>query len=155
MEAIVNKFYESFQKLDSNGMVDCYHQDIVFEDPAFGILKGERAKNMWRMLCENQKGKDFKLLFSNVTADDEHGSALWEAFYTFSRTKRKVHNKVEAKFEFKDGQILKHTDSFDLYRWSKQAMGFKGAVLGKTLFFKNKVRYNTAKMLDKYKKKTA
>ena len=65
MEAIINKFYESFQKLDSNGMVDCYHQDIVFEDPAFGILKGERAKNMWRMLCENQKGKDFKLLFSN------------------------------------------------------------------------------------------
>ena len=150
MESVINKFYQSFQKLDAEGMVSCYHDDIVFEDPAFGVLKGERAKNMWRMLCKSQEGKDFKLIFSNVTSDEIHGSALWEAFYTFSKTNRKIHNVIQAQFEFKNGKIIKHTDSFDLYKWSKQAMGIKGVVLGRTLFFKNKIRYNTSKMLDKF-----
>jgi len=150
MESVINKFYQSFQKLDAEGMVSCYHDDIVFEDPAFGVLKGERAKNMWRMLCKSQEGKDFKLIFSNVSSDGIHGSALWEAFYTFSKTNRKIHNVIQAQFEFKNGKIIKHTDSFDLYKWSKQAMGIKGVVLGRTLFFKNKIRYNTSKMLDKF-----
>ena len=152
MESIINKFYKAFQNLDAERMAECYHGDIVFEDPAFGVLKGERASNMWRMLCDSQKGKDFKLIYSNVKADENTGSALWEAFYTFSKTGRKIHNPVQAQFKFKDGKIINHMDSFDLYKWSKQALGYKGAVLGKTLFFKNKVRYNTSKMLDEFEK---
>ena len=41
------------------------------------------------------------------------GSAHWEADYTFSATKRKVHNVVDARFELRDGLIVKHTDVFD------------------------------------------
>ncbi|MEM6515755.1 MAG: nuclear transport factor 2 family protein [Bacteroidota bacterium] len=150
MQTLIEKFYNSFQALDAEGMVECYHENIVFEDPAFGVLKGERAKNMWRMLCESQKGKDFKITFSEINGDDHTGSALWQAFYTFSKTNRKVHNVIQAKFEFKDGKIIKHTDNFDLYTWSKQAMGLKGVLLGRTGFFKNKLKQSTSKMLDKF-----
>lgn len=59
MKNIIENFYEAFANLDAETMVSYYHDDIVFEDPAFGILKGNRAKNMWRMLCESQKNKDF------------------------------------------------------------------------------------------------
>ncbi|MBR9915016.1 MAG: nuclear transport factor 2 family protein [Algicola sp.] len=152
MELLIETFYKAFDELDAETMVSCYHDDIVFEDPAFGILKGERAGNMWRMLCESQKGKDFRIVYSNIVAHGDTGSAMWEAFYTFSKTGRKVHNTITAQFEFHEGKIIKHTDHFDLYKWSKQALGFKGLVLGRTLFFKNKLRHQTNHLLSKYEK---
>ena len=153
MKNVIEKFYTAFSNLDADTMVSCYHDDIIFEDPAFGVLKGERAKNMWRMLCESQKNKDFQVTYSNISVSDDKGSASWEAFYTFSKTGRKVHNTIAATFEFKDGKIIKHTDAFNLYKWSKQALGLKGFVLGRTKYFSNKLKTQTNRLLDKYEKK--
>jgi limonene-1,2-epoxide hydrolase len=57
MKNIVEAFYETFANLDAENMVKYYHPDVVFRDPAFGELKAERTKNMWRMLCHSQKRK--------------------------------------------------------------------------------------------------
>ncbi len=150
MKNSIETFYKAFSRLEADKMIACYHDDIIFEDPAFGILEGDRAKAMWQMLCESQKGKDFKVIFSNIEANEKEGSAHWEAFYTFSKTGRKVHNKIDAAFEFKDGLIIKHTDDFDLHNWAKQAMGFKGLIIGRTSYFKNKLKAQTNYILDKY-----
>jgi limonene-1,2-epoxide hydrolase len=152
VKQLLETFYSAFQVLDAEAMVACYHPEIVFQDPAFGVLKGERAKNMWRMLCESQKGKDFKINYSHIEANETNGTAHWEAFYTFSKTNRKVHNIITAHFEFKDGKIIKHTDTFNIYNWSKQALGFRGVILGKTLFFKNKLKHQTNVLLTKFEK---
>ncbi len=152
MKNLIEKFYRSFSGLDAEKMLECYHPEIVFEDPAFGILKGDRARNMWRMLCKSQKGKDFRIFFSDVTFDGKTGSAKWEAHYIFSQTGRRVHNEIFAVFEFSDSLIIKHTDSFDLYKWSKQAMGLKGALFGKTSFFKSKLQERTNSLLDDFEK---
>jgi ketosteroid isomerase-like protein len=40
---IITKFYTAFQKLDYQAMNSCYSDDIVFSDPAFGLLRGEEA----------------------------------------------------------------------------------------------------------------
>jgi ketosteroid isomerase-like protein len=150
MKTLITKFYTSFNNLDAEKMCSCYHNDIVFEDPAFGILKGNRAKAMWQMLCESQKGKDFKVVVSNIKTNDDKGLAHWEAFYTFSKTGRKIHNKIDAKFEFKDGLIIKHTDNFNLHKWAKQAMGIKGVLFGGMGFFRSKLNTQINKLLDKY-----
>lgn len=150
MNQIIEKFYTAFNNCDGETMVSYYHDDIIFEDPAFGILKGKRAKSMWLMLCASQKGKGFKVEFSNIKADEKTGSAHWEAFYTFSKTGRKVHNKIDATFEFKDGLIIKHTDNFNLHKWAKQAMGTKGLLFGGMAFFKTKLQSQTNYLLDKY-----
>ncbi len=152
MEALINKFYSAFNDLDAETMCSCYHDEIVFEDPAFGILKGDKAKAMWQMLCESQKGKNFKVVHSEVKANNTEGSAHWDAFYTFSKTGRKVHNKIDAQFEFKDGLIIKHTDTFNLHKWAKQAIGFKGFLFGGMRFFKSKLKSQTNHLLDKYMK---
>lgn len=150
MTNTIETFYKAFNNLDADTMCSCYHDDIEFEDPAFGVLKGDRAKAMWQMLCESQKGKKFKVEVSNIKVDSHTGSAHWEAFYNFSKTGRKVHNKIDAKFEFKDGLIVKHSDSFDLHRWAKQALGFKGLLFGGMGFFKSKLNKQTNYLLDKY-----
>jgi len=152
MKNVIETFYKAFNELDAETMVECYHKDIVFEDPAFGKLKGERAKNMWRMLCESQKGKNFVVKATNITCNAKTGSAHWEAFYKFSKTGRKIHNKIDAAFIIKDGKIIKHTDYFNLHNWAKQALGFKGYLMGGTSFFKRKLHSQTNRLLNKFEK---
>lgn len=151
MEEVIRKFYEAFEKQDAETMVSFYHDDVIFSDPGFGTLKGERAKNMWRMLCES--ATDLRVESSNIKADESNGEAHWEAWYSFSQTGRKVHNIIDARFQFKDGKIIEHHDTFNLHRWAKQALGFKGALLGGTSFFKKKLHQQTGRMLDKFEKK--
>ncbi|WP_109851018.1 nuclear transport factor 2 family protein [Aquimarina sp. AU58] len=148
MKKLIETFYTGLSNLDAETMISCYHDDVVFEDPGFGKLKGNRAKGMWRMLCKN--ARNFRVEFSQVEANDQNGSAHWEAWYSFSKTGRSVHNKIDAQFEFKDGKIIKHTDDFNLHRWASQAIGWKGALLGGTGFFKKKLILKTNKMLDKF-----
>jgi len=152
MKKLNETFYTAFAKLDAEAMVNCYHDNITFKDPAFGILKGEKAKNMWRMLCESQKGKNFIVETSKIEFINNKGYAHWEAHYTFSKTGRQVHNSIEATFEFKDGKIINHTDQFNLHKWSKQALGFKGWLLGGTNFFKKKLNTQTNQLLSSYEK---
>ena len=152
MSSVIENFYQAFDQLDAETKVSYYHKDIVFEDPAFGVLKGEQAKNMWRMLCASQKKNRFKVIASNITTNQYNGSAHWEAHYIFSKTGRKVHNKIDASFEFKDGKIIKHTDHFNLHNWAKQALGFKGYLMGGTSFFRRKLKSQTYSLLKKFEK---
>jgi ketosteroid isomerase-like protein len=147
---IISQFYKAFKNLDAEAMVAYYHDDVEFEDPAFGKLYGIHAKNMWRMLCKSQQGKDFKVKFNDIQQVDYTVTANWEASYTFSITGRKVHNKIKAKFLFKDSKIIKHNDHFSLHRWAVQAMGFKGFALGWLPFFKSKLQAQTNRLLKKF-----
>ncbi len=148
MKTLIETFYTAFQNCDADTMVSCYHDDVVFEDPAFGKLKGDRAKNMWRMLCKN--AKDLKIEFSEIEANTTTGKAHWEAWYSFSQTGRNVHNKIDAQFEFKDGKIIKHIDHFNLHKWASQALGWKGKILGGTSFFRKKLNQQTNTLLNKF-----
>ncbi|MEM7181576.1 MAG: nuclear transport factor 2 family protein [Spirochaetota bacterium] len=125
---LIEKFYSSFQKKDIDGMLSCYHEDVSFDDPVFQGLKGWKANAMWKMLVE--RGKDMELSYHSIEANDTEGSAFWEPIYTFSKTGNTIHNKISAKFTFKDGKIYTHKDHFDLWRWIQMAMGLKGLLLG-------------------------
>lgn len=146
---IITAFYEAFSKGKANDMVAHYHPDIVFEDPAFGLLKGEEANAMWKMLIERSKG-NIKITFSQVEADAEKGGALWEAAYVFGPDKRKVVNKISATFEFKEDRIIRHRDSFDVWKWATQALGWKGWLLGWTSLMKKQIQKQSRALLKKY-----
>ncbi len=150
-EELVKTFYNSFQNRDSDGMIACYRSDIVFSDPAFGTLRGVEATSMWRMLCE--RGKDLEIEFGDIHADDDTGSAHWEAWYTFSKSKRRVHNIIEASFVFQDGKIIRHTDRFNLWRWSMMALGPVGMFLGWTPFVQAGIRQEARRGLDAFMSK--
>ncbi len=151
-EQLIKHFYESFASNNADAMVSCYADDIEFSDPAFGLLKEADAKNMWKMLIERARG-NIKIEFKNVVADDKKGSADWTADYLFSKTGKKVFNEIHAEFEFQDGKIIKHTDTFDLWKWSKQAFGMSGILLGWSSFMKNKIQQNARESLREYSEK--
>ncbi|MDT0558875.1 nuclear transport factor 2 family protein [Ichthyenterobacterium sp. W332] len=152
MKNVIEKFYEAFNNKDAKTMISFYNDDIVFKDPAFGTLKGEQAKNMWLMLCQSQKNNDFKVTVSNIKYAKNEATAQWEAFYIFSKTGRKVHNKINGHFIFKDNTIISHIDDFNLHKWAKQALGFKGWLLGGTSFFKDKLQKQTNTLLKTFEK---
>lgn len=145
-EEVINRFYSAFQKLDYQTMNDCYSEDIVFNDPVFGILRGEEAKWMWEMLCKN--AKDFSLTFSNIQPiDEEYATCNWVATYTFSKTGNKVVNKIKAFMKLKDGKIIEHSDAFRLSTWIGQALGWKGKLFGWMGWMKRKVQKGARKNL--------
>lgn len=148
-EALITKFYSAFANADAKTMSECYHPKVHFIDPAFGLLKEDQVSKMWEMLLLKSKG-NLKIEFSNVKADDSTGSASWTATYNFSKTNRKVINKIIAEFVFQDGLIIKHTDSFDVWKWSKQAFGTTGYLLGWTGFFQKKVQKQALLSLQKF-----
>ena len=100
---------------------------------------------MWRMLTS--RAKDFSLTFDSVRADERGGSAHWVATYLFSQTGRTVVNDIRASFVIRDGLIVEHHDVFDFWRWSRQALGAPGVLLGWTPFLHNKVRQQAQKGL--------
>lgn len=148
---LIETFYRAFQRRDAEAMAACYAVDVVFEDPAFGQLRGVDAGDMWRMLCA--RAKDLEVRFSDVQADDTAGSAHWEADYLFSQTGRTVHNRIDATYRFRDGLIVEHRDRFDLWAWSRQALGLPGVLLGWSPLLRNKVRSQTRRGLTQFQSK--
>lgn len=147
-QALITRFYQAFQQLDAQAMAACYTDDVLFSDPVFGELRGQSAADMWRMLTS--RAKDFSLTFDQVQADGQRGSAHWVATYVFSQTGATVVNDIQARFVFRDGKICEHHDHFDLWRWSRQALGAKGLLLGWTPLVRNAVRGQALKGLKAF-----
>lgn len=140
----IAQLYGAFARLDPAGMDACYAENAQFDDEVFSLRGKREVMGMWRMLCEGVQAKgrdDWKLEYSQVAADGRTGQAHWDAWYRFSGTGRLVHNSIDARFEFDDaGRILKHRDSFDFWKWSRQALGAPGVLLGWTPLLRGKVR---------------
>jgi ketosteroid isomerase-like protein len=142
---LIEHFYASFRKRDAAAMAACYASDATFRDPIFEI-DGADVAAMWTMLCE--RGRDLVLDWRDVRADDAAGAAHWEPRYTFSVTGRLVHNIIESRFTFRDGRIATHTDHFDLWRWSRMAIGPKATLLGWTPFVQKAIRSEARRGFD-------
>ena len=150
-EELITRFYQSFQNRDFKTMQQCYSDHAKFNDPVFTNLHAEQVRKMWEMLLV--KATDLELDYTNIRANDFSGSAEWTARYTFSKTGKKVINRIKASFIFEKGKILNHKDEFNFYTWSKQALGTPGLLLGWTPFIKNKIRNMAMKNLIEYMNK--
>src|SRR5687767_15351984 len=144
---LIDGFYKAFAARDHAAMRACYAPTATFQDEVFN-LKGPEVGAMWHMLCEG--GRDLKLTYSGVDADDTTGRAHWDATYTFTSTGRKVHNSIDAAFRFENGRIAAHRDTFSFWRWSRQALGPTGLLLGWSPMVRNKVRATARGRLEKF-----
>lgn len=147
-EQLIQTFYTAFQAGNAAGMNACYDAEVVFTDPVFGRLQGDRARAMWQMLCG--RAKDLQISFTGVQADAGIGKAHWEARYSFGKAGRPVHNIIEATFIFQNGLINQHTDHFDLWRWSRMALGPIGIFLGWTPMIQATIQKDALRGLDQF-----
>lgn len=150
----IENFYASFARLDADAMAACYAPDAAFDDEVFSLRGRREVAGMWRMLCDavREKGRDdWKLEWSQVQSQGDRGSAHWDAHYRFSATGRLVHNSIDAQFVFgPDGLIHQHRDRFSFWRWSRQALGAPGVLLGWTPMLRKAVRRQADGNLRKF-----
>ena len=131
-------FYEAFNRRDAAAMAELYAADASFSDPAFPGLTGAEVPAMWASLCSS--ATDLRVELMAATADETSGTAHWEAWYAFGPGKRPVHNVIHGTFTFRDGKVVAHTDGFDFWVWSRQALGAPGWLLGWSGFLRGKVQ---------------
>ena len=141
---LIARFYTAFQALDAEAMASCYAKDARFSDPVFTDLRGQQVGDMWRMLCAS--ATDLSLTFDSVTDTSAH----WVATYTFPSTGRRVVNDIRASFVMSEGLIQEHRDTFDLWAWSRQALGPTGVLLGWTPLLQGRVRGRAMAGLRRY-----
>lgn len=152
-ENLIREFYGAFARRDAEAMARCYHDEVFFTDPAFPRLRGEEARDMWRMLLA--RATDLEIVLDEASGDAEGGRARWTARYTFSKTGRPVVNRIEATFAFRDGLIVRHYDRFPFWRWSAQALGPLGRFFGWFAPVKWLVRRQAAAQLERFRDRRA
>jgi hypothetical protein len=103
---------------------------------------------MWRMLTS--RAKDLTVDLVSRDAQENAGTAHWIAHYRFAQTGRAVVNDVHSRFRFVDGLIAEQVDDFDFHRWSRQALGLPGLLLGWTPMLRSSVQSKARAGLDKY-----
>lgn len=146
-QELISRLYAAFDRLDHAEMASCYATNSCFTDPLYS-LAGRDISAMWAMLCTSST--DLRVSYKEATANNEVGSATWEAHYMF-KGERHVNNIVQATFVFKNGLITKHHDEFDFWRWSKMALGLPGLLLGWSPFLKKKVKKEAMLRLEEFK----
>jgi ketosteroid isomerase-like protein len=146
-EAIAN-FYSAFASGDHASMAATYTDDATFSDPVFPELSADEVRAMWRMFCTS--GNEIEVTFSDVQADDQSGSAHWDAVYRFPKTGREVHNHIDASFLFREGKIVRHRDHFNFYAWTRMALGPVGTLAGWTPIVQGQVRKQADAQLRRF-----
>lgn len=146
--SVINRFYAAFAAHDAATMGACYADDARFHDPAFGDLDANQVRAMWQMLLG--RSKDLRITFTLFREDESSGACEWHAHYTFASTGRKVHNIIRSEFVLRDGLIVQQRDEFGIWRWSRQALGAVGWLLGWSPIVSGKVRRTARAALHRH-----
>lgn len=147
-DELIQRFYAAFADGRGDSMAACYAADAHFSDPVFPDLNGAEPGQMWRMLTG--ASDDLRIELVEHEAGDETGSARWQARYTFTQTGRPVFNDIRATFRFEDGLIADHRDEFDFHKWSRQALGLPGLLLGWTPIIRGAVQRKAGARLEQF-----
>ena len=146
--AVVSAWLDAFARGDANGMAACYAREARFSDPVFVDLRGPVVGDMWRMLLSSATVQVRTLA---TGSDGEEAWATWEASYVFGKSGRAVRNVVSSRFHIRAGLIVEQRDRFPFWRWSRQALGFRGLILGWTPLVRNAVRRQARRRLDAWR----
>lgn len=149
----IQRLYDGLDRHDGAAMSACYAPDARFSDPVFTDLRGEEVGAMWRMLTARADELSVELVDFDV--DGDCGTARWIARYPFAATGREVVNDVSSEFRFAGELIAEQCDTFDLWRWSRQALGPMGLLLGWSPIVRSRIRGQAAGQLAEFRAEEA
>jgi hypothetical protein len=151
---VAERFYDAFMVRDHYTMGLLYAEHATFSDPVFPLLNAKGARLMWQMLL-SRADDDFGIEVKIREDAPTRAKVDWVAYYKFSATGRPVVNRIHSEMALSAGKIVRHQDTFSLWRWSSQALGTKGALLGWTPMVRNRIRAQAAAALKDFARKAA
>lgn len=149
---VAQRFYDAFTVRDHYTMGLLYAEHATFSDPVFPLLNAKGTRLMWQMLLSRAED-DFSIEADVLEDSASRIRVNWVAQYTFSATRRPVTNHVQTEMQLVAGKIVRQQDTFSLWRWSAQALGAKGVLLGWTPIVRNKIRAQASAALRDFARK--
>lgn len=150
---VAGRFYTAFAARDAEAMGALYAPAATFTDPAFGTLDAAEARAMWQMLLG--RAQDLAVTWRVESETATHARAHWEARYTFAATGRPVINRIATDMTLAGGLIVRQVDHFDFWRWSRQALGLPGTLLGWSPLLRARVRSQARAGLARFMRQRA
>ncbi len=145
---VASRFYEAFMVRDHYTMGLLYANHATFRDPVFPRLTAQGTRLMWQMLLS--EAEDLEIDVNIIEDTPDRARVNWVARYTFTPTKRAVVNRVHTEMAIAAGKIVQQVDDFSFWRWSGQALGWRGWLLGYTPLVRDKVQRQAAKSLTEF-----
>jgi hypothetical protein len=149
---VAERFFEAFMVRDHYTMGLLYAEHATFSDPVFPLLNARGARVMWKMLLT--RAEDLGIEVKVIEDSPAHASVDWVAHYTFGATGRPVVNRVHTEMALSNGRIVRQVDTFNLWRWSRQALGARGWLLGWTPLVRDRIRAQAAQSLREFARKS-
>ena len=136
-------FYAAFKRLDPAAMRAAYAPGACFSNPLFQLQGTEEIGALWAMVCaaiDRKRVDQWRLEVSEVEATAHCGRARCQPHWRIRASGRVVQGVTDAEFSFdRDGRILSHVERFSFWHWSRQALGLRGALLGWTPLWRDRV----------------
>ena len=146
MESLLSTFYKALAEGNLETLTTCYSKKNQFSDPAFGDLQGPQIMDIWTFLL-SKGGENLQVETEVIYEESLSAAGQWGAKYPFGSKKRPVTNGITATFVIEDRKIVTHHDVFDLWKWSSQALGLPGMLMGWSPWFATKLRGKFRKTL--------
>jgi ketosteroid isomerase-like protein len=146
--SVAERFYEAFALGDWHTMGMTYARHATFSDPVFPLLSADEVRAMWQMLLS--RAPELSVNYNIVAESEDAARVVWVARYTFSQTGRPVTNRVVTEMRFAAGRIVQQVDRFNLWTWSRQALGLQGLLIGWTPMLRDRVQKQAASTLRKF-----
>lgn len=150
---VAERFFDAFTVRDHYTMGLLYAEHATFSDPVFPLLNAKGARLMWQMLLS--RAEDFGIEVNIIEDSPKRARVDWVAYYTFSATGRPVVNRIRTEMAITANKIVRHQDTFSLWRWTRQALGAQGLLLGWTPIVRNKIRAQAAASLREFARRSA
>lgn len=106
----LDKWNQAWQNYDLNGVMDLFHDDIIFDNWTGGQAKGkENLRNAWDPWFKNNQG--FKFFKEDAFADVEEQKVLYQWCLEWLSTEKGYEGKPEIRhgidvIHFKNGKII-------------------------------------------------
>jgi hypothetical protein len=128
-----------------------YAEQATFSDPVFPLLNAKGVRTMWTMLLS--RADDLAIEVRILEDTPTRARVDWVAHYTFGATGRRVVNRIHTEMAIANGRIVRQVDTFSLWRWSSQALGLTGLLLGWTPMIRRRIRAQAARSLNEFARK--
>lgn len=147
-------FYAAFKRLDPAAMQAAYAPGARFSNPLFQLQGPEEIGALWALVCDaigRRRLDQWRLDVSEIEATAQRGRARCQPHWRIRASGRVVQGVSDAEFSFdQHGRILSHTERFSFWHWSCQALGLRGALLGWTPLWRDRVGAWTRQSLRHY-----
>lgn len=146
---VIQSYFKHLQARNAASLWQCYASNIVYSDPVYGWMEGDKVKARWEYFCAHADA--LQLTWGAVTVlDDEYFTCEWTAQYTQRETGRTIKFPCKSFFRLKDYKIIEQSDAYRLSSLIAQTDGWKGFWFGWTGYMKRFVQKRALQALASF-----